>query len=227
MNVHAIRDDKDLAGPSTVPRYNRSALLWTEGSGSKAKLCSTVAVVLIFEKVPKNLRLNITRRSPVMEWIVEDVGTSVKNQHIVDNNLFSSGQSSYRSLHFTVTHFLKNTDDWNSGLDLYKLVGLTFIDLKKVVDTLDHEILCKTLDHYGIQQREMTWFISYLFNRKQFCQVNGISSKVEKIDVSVSQGSCLGPVRFLMYLKDLPPTAQHLLSACMLMIRVYAVMLPI
>ena len=72
-----------------------------------------------------------------------------------------------------------------------------FIDLKKAFDTVDHEILCKKLEHYGIQQREITWFRSYLFNRKQFCGVNGISSKLQKIDIGVPQGSCLGPFFFL------------------------------
>ena len=53
-------------------------------------------------------------------------------------------------LHSTATHLLKNTDDSYSGLDLGKLVGLTFIDLKKAFDTVDHEILCKKLEHYGV-----------------------------------------------------------------------------
>ena len=128
---------------------------------------------------------------------------------MVDSNLFTSGQSAYRSLHSTVTHLLKNTDDWYSGLDLNKLVGLTFIDLKKAFDTVDHEILCKKLEHYGIQQRELTWSRSYLFNRKQFCRVNGISSKLEKIDVGVPQGSCLGPLLFLISINDLPHAVQN------------------
>ena len=35
---------------------------------------------------------------------------------------------------------LKNTDDWYNGMDLGKLVGLVFIDLKKAFDTVDHSI---------------------------------------------------------------------------------------
>ena len=40
----------------------------------------------------------------------------------------------------TVTCSLKNTDDWYNGIDLGKLVGLVFIDLKKPFDTVDHNI---------------------------------------------------------------------------------------
>ena len=94
-----------------------------------------------------------------------------------DNGLFSSGQSVYLRLHSTVTHLLKNTDDWYNGLDLGRLVGLVFIVLKKAFDTVDHDILCQKLVHYGVQQRELAWFRSYLCNRKQFCRVNGCQLK--------------------------------------------------
>ena len=81
----------------------------------------------------------------VLPVIARLFGKLVANQvyqHMVDSNLFSSGQSAYRSLHSTITHLLKNTDEWYSGLGLNKLVGLMFIDLKKAFDTVDHEILC-------------------------------------------------------------------------------------
>ena len=64
------------------------------------------------------------------------------------------------------------SDDWYNGLDLGKLDGLVFIDLKKAFDTVDHEILCKKLELYGVQQREPSWFRSCLSNRKRFCRVH-------------------------------------------------------
>ena len=113
------------------------------------------------------------------------------------------------SIDYAVTHLLKNKDDWHNGLDLGKLVGLAFIDLKKAFDTVDHEILCQKLVHYGVQQRELAWFRSYLCNRKQFCRVNSVSSKIEGIDVGVPKGSCLGPLLFLIYINDLPQAVQN------------------
>ena len=57
--------------------------------------------------------------------------------------------------------------------------------LKKACDTVDHNILCKKLNHYGVQQRELSWFESYLYNQKQFCRVNGVDSKIGDIEVDV------------------------------------------
>ena len=58
-----------------------------------------------------------------------------------ENGLFTSDQSDFLRLHSTLTCLLKMSDDWYNGLDLGKLVGLVFIDLKKAFDTVDHEIV--------------------------------------------------------------------------------------
>ena len=84
------------------------------------------------------------------------------------------------------------------------LTGLISIDLKKAFDTVDHETLCQKLEHYGVVGKELSWFKSYLSNRKQYCRINGVDSNVNDINVGVPQGSCLGPLLFLVYINDLP-----------------------
>ena len=120
-----------------------------------------------------------------------------------ENNMFSANQYGFRGLHSTLTCLLKSTDDWNSGLDLGRLVGLVFIDLKKAFDTVDHDILCQKLNFYGIQQCELLWFQSYLSNRQQFCRVNGIDLEFNSINIGIPQGSCLGPLLFIICINDL------------------------
>ena len=59
---------------------------------------------------------------------------------------------------------------------------------KKAFDTVDHNILCQKLEHYGLRGRELAWFKYYLSNRKQHCSINGVDSKLMDIDIGVPQG---------------------------------------
>ena len=72
------------------------------------------------------------------------------------------------------------------------MVDTVLIDLKKAFDTVDHDLLCKKLEHYGVQQGELSWFQSSLSNRKQFCSLGEVDSEIWEVEVGVPQGSCLG-----------------------------------
>ena len=61
------------------------------------------------------------------------------------------------------------------------------MDLSKAFDTLKY---------YGIQDNELMWFSSYLTNRQQYVESDGISSDLKPLFTGVPQGSILGPLLF-------------------------------
>ena len=83
-----------------------------------------------------------------------------------------------------------------------------FLDLSKAFDTLDHDILIKKLERYGIRGDVKKWFISYLSDRSLVAKVNTkpnttIYSEPFKIEYGAAQGSCLGPLLFIIFCNDI------------------------
>ena len=82
------------------------------------------------------------------------------------------------------------------------MIGIV-LDLKKAFDCVSHDILLEKLKKFGIQDTVLDWFTSYLSNRTQFTEISGVKSTNRAINISVLQGSILGPILFICFINDL------------------------
>ena len=74
----------------------------------------------------------------------------------------------FEKKHSTQHAIITLVDRMTSSLDSGDLVIGVFLDLKKAVDTVDHQILIKKLFSYGIRSNTLKWFQSYLTDRSQY-----------------------------------------------------------
>ena len=117
------------------------------------------------------------------------------------NDILHSLQFGFRHKHSTSHTLISMTEKVRNTIDNGNYGCGIFIDLKKAFDTVNHSILLKKLDHYGIRGIPLQWFESYLSNRKQYVSVNGHTSEELLVTHGVPQRSVLG--LFLTYINDL------------------------
>jgi len=106
-------------------------------------------------------------------------------------------QSAYRPRHSTETAVTKVLSDVLSAIDNGSVAALVFLDLSAAFDTVDHEILLRRLESFGIGGCTLRWFKSYLVGRRQFVCTFSSSSSPTVTVCGVPQGSVLGPIPFL------------------------------
>ena len=125
------------------------------------------------------------------------------NTYLNNNDILNKYQNGFRAEHSTQDTVAKFTDYIAININNSKCTLATFIDFRKAFDTVNHKILLKKINSLGIKNNTLLWLTSYLYNRKQIVNANGVISKSGTITCGFPQGSTLGPLLFLIYINDI------------------------
>ena len=138
-----------------------------------------------------------------LAYISKLIERAVYNQihdHLLCWNLYPILQSAYRQYHSTETALLKVFNDILMNMNSQRVTLLVLLDLSSAFDTIDHKILLERLSSkFGFRGKVLNWFSSYLSGRSYRVVLNGTSSDKYELNFGVPQGSCLGPLLFILY----------------------------
>ena len=161
--------------------------------------------ILCNTNLQKDSKLIVTNYRPIsllsnINKILEKLMFNRLYSFLESNKCIYDLQFGFRQKHSTNHALLSMTQQIKDTIDAGNIAVGVFVDFQKAFDTVNHKILLKKLEHYGVRGLANNWFSSYLSNRQQHVTINGIDSETKHISHDVPQGSVLGPLLFLIYI---------------------------
>ena len=123
--------------------------------------------------------------------------------YLNSNNLITPNQSGFRPGDSCSNQLLFLVNEIHKAFENPKSleVRAVFLDISKAFDKVWHDGLLFKLKQNGVSGKLLKFFESYLQNRKQRVSLNGFNSEYSVIESGVPQGSVLGPLLFLVYIR--------------------------
>jgi hypothetical protein len=140
---------------------------------------------------------------PILNKILEKLIYSRLIDFLNHCQIISDCQFGFRKSKDTQQAALKLIDRILQSVVANEYCACIFLDFSKAFATVDHVLLLKKLDRYGIRGIPLELLSSYLRDRKQHTKINSCSSQNLNMTVGVPQGSCLAPLLYILYTNEL------------------------
>ena len=122
--------------------------------------------------------------------------------YLLRNSLLNTSQHGFLSKRSTLTNLLESFDDWTIYIENKHPNRVAYIDFSRAFDSVSHPKLLHKLKSYGIDGILLDWVAILLSGRSHCTKVGNVYSSFQHIYSGVVQGSCLGPLLFLVYIND-------------------------